>query len=237
MKETRRAAHLPIEEVGFALATAMCELIRRTQMELKDFFPLVSGFAIVIVGFFVTKRVTEASKRTDIFLGFTQRFHKLFSDVNEANASFAKQRDSVGRSRMDDLYRQFFGLMFDEFMAYRYNFLDRDVFVEWMYSRMHDARENETPPFKIGYVPYMKAWSDWSAQPAIADHDFVKFLNRIHDACSSRDDVRRTVLAYDPSMLRRALEKIRSPHWPTELILGFLMATAGFAVLRTLNWV
>jgi hypothetical protein len=130
--------------------------------------PLFSAVLIavttILVAIFVTRRINQTTKRTEFFLGFTTRFHNIFAAIHEVELDFSKDKvearkfasDDIKKAAAHELYRQFFGLMFDEFFAYQHGFLGRDAFTEWMKWRNFD-----TSNFKVLGVGYMEGWNNW----------------------------------------------------------------------------
>jgi hypothetical protein len=78
-----------------------------------------------------------------------------------------------------ELYRQLFGLMFDEFFAYKGGFLAQDALVEWMRWRTYAYRNANGAQFAIGPVSYADAW-DRHARSPVVQSEFVNFLGEIH---------------------------------------------------------
>ena len=152
-----------------------------------------------LVAFFVTWRLNTAMKQTEFFLRFTERFHNILQAKHQLEL---KNEESLKAGKLDlvivkketgELYRQLFGLMFDEFFAYRKGFLDRDAFAEWMRWRHFDhAVTSSEPNFAIGKTSYKDGWTTYckvhSAHP-----EFKVFLDGIH-AAKDQAEVSRLVL-------------------------------------------
>jgi hypothetical protein len=132
----------------------------------KNLVPLFSSILVALttigVAILVTRRINQTTKRAEFFLGFTTRFHNILAAIHALQFDLSKNpvesrkfSDDLGKTAAQELYRQFFGLMQDQFFAYQRGFLDRDAFTEWMKCRYVDAWHPEYK-FKIFDVPYME---------------------------------------------------------------------------------
>jgi hypothetical protein len=178
---------------------------------LKELFPIIgpiTGSSIVavvtvFVALAVTQRLATATKREEIFLGFTQRYHNILAAKHELDREITRIRLVRPYYRPDDLqeadahqiYFQLFGLIYDEFYAYQHNFLEAEVLVDWMTWQMHDAQGKT---FEIGGVSYIDGWKAWSGIPAVQLHLATPFMGEIQN-CSDQECVRRVVMSYAPS--------------------------------------
>jgi hypothetical protein len=65
-------------------------------LEFKDFFPLVGAALVAVtaasVGVFATWKLNTAMKRTEFFLKFTERFHKILADIDALHFEMEKIR-------------------------------------------------------------------------------------------------------------------------------------------------
>jgi hypothetical protein len=157
------------------------------------FMPLVgacfTGLMTLGAAGVATWSLNRSMKRTEFFLKFTERFHNIMLSKHKLELSLAevddhgakKTKDEIAEKEASELYRQIFGLMFDEFFAYRRGLLDRRAFVEWMrwrnYEYKNDAQNN--PNFKIGSISYQTAWDTYSRLPLLRS-EFTEFLTKIH---------------------------------------------------------
>jgi hypothetical protein len=101
------------------------------------FSAAIVALTTILVAIFVTKRINRTTKQTEFFLGFTTRFHNIFNAIHALQYDISKNPveprvfpDELRKPAAHDLYRQFFGLMFDESFAYQHGFLGRDAFTE-----------------------------------------------------------------------------------------------------------
>jgi hypothetical protein len=174
-----------------------------------DLIPLFSAFIVAgttaTVAIIATVRLNKAIKRTEFFLGFTKRFHDILAAIDALHLDMARNprlapgeftrtaptdgpaaglSAAVRARQAHELYRQFFGLMFDEFYAFRHGFLATGAFVEWTKWRYFDA--NPSPlvsgdRFEIAGVNYIVGWMQWSNRQALHGHAFIEFMNTIHN--------------------------------------------------------
>jgi hypothetical protein len=101
-------------------------------------------------------------------------------DANAQTAAATVTRIDPGTElKAYELYRQLFGLMFDEFFAYKGGFLAQDALVEWMRWRTYAYRNANGAQFEIGPVSYADAW-DRHARSPVVQSEFVNFLGEIH---------------------------------------------------------
>ncbi len=83
----------------------------------------ISGASTLVAAWLVTARLNRGMKRADFMLGFTKRFHDLVQNIHERNQKFRRAHAAENQMTPSDeeiadaheLYRQFFGLMFDEY--------------------------------------------------------------------------------------------------------------------------
>jgi hypothetical protein len=192
----------PVPVTASCTSGLACSLLRFI-VEWKEIVPLVGAVLVAatgaLVAFFVTWRLNTAMKQTEFFLRFTERFHNILQAKHQLEL---KSEESLKAGKLDlvivkketgELYRQLFGLMFDEFFAYRKGFLDRDAFAEWMRWRHFDhAVTSSEPNFAIGKTSYKDGWTTYckvhSAHP-----EFKVFLDGIH-AAKDQAEVSRLVL-------------------------------------------
>jgi hypothetical protein len=101
-------------------------------------------------------------------------------DTNaQTTAATVTRIDPETELKAYELYRQLFGLMFDEFFAYKGGFLARDALVEWMRWRTYAYRNANGAQFTIGPVSYAAAWNRHARSPVVQS-EFVNFLGEIH---------------------------------------------------------
>jgi hypothetical protein len=157
------------------------------------FMPLVgacfTGLMTLGAAGVATWSLNRSMKRTEFFLRFTERFHNIMLSKHNLELRLAevddhgvkKIKDETAKKEASELYRQLFGLMFDEFFAYRRGLLDRSAFVEWMrwrnYECKNDAQNN--PNFQIGPTSYQTGWDTYSRLPLLRS-EFTEFLTKIH---------------------------------------------------------
>lgn len=190
----------------------------------KDLMPLISTGSLIVttigIALFVTQRINTSTKRTEFFLAFTGRFHEVLAAVQSLEKEIAEDplknptpregennlKAKIWQSQAHELYRQFFGLMFDEFYAYQHNFLDREIFTEWMKWRYHDANGDSNFPeyrFAIAGVPYLEGWKKWVKHPAYVQHQFIEFMNKVHAQKQNVNvEMECLVLQYGPVVRR-----------------------------------
>jgi hypothetical protein len=171
----------------------------------KNFFPLFGALVVAAtaatVAMIATWWLNTAMKRTEFFLKFTERFHNVLAEADRLNLEYRNNPPEVTdvtkkdqERRAHEVYRQFFGLMFDEFYAFHRGFLDVDVFTEWMRWRYYDANPSpQYPDYKlqIASVPYDEGWAKWIAKPAFVGHSFVSFMQEVHRTLPSRTSILR----------------------------------------------
>jgi hypothetical protein len=205
--------------------------------DFKDFMPLFGAVIVAVTGavvaFFVTWRLNTAMKQTEFFLRFTERFHNVLQAKHQLelkNAELLKTNtlnQDIVKKETSELYRQLFGLMFDEFFAYRKGFLDRDAFAEWMRWRHFDhANSSSGANFAIDGTSYASGWKTY-CESYTAHPEFQKFLDAVHAAADDAQ-VSRLVLAHAPLAQRASAGIGRIIHdW--RFVIGFLIAIALFS--------
>src|SRR5262249_10070348 len=126
---------------------------------LHEWETLIATFinAVIVIGvaIFVTSAVTNSQKRTEFFIDFTKRYqgilgdaHKLSKEITNKHPADANYQPSAAEE--DDaqqIYFQLFGLIYDEYTAYRNNFLDQETITNWLTWQWHDFTDKK---FKIG---------------------------------------------------------------------------------------
>ncbi len=102
---------------------------------------LISGMVTLVAAGVLTWRLDRGLKSAEFVLGFTHRYNEILNERHRLNRQFAETRQKGPPTKgtieleladAEDFYRQFFGLMLDEFFAYRKHLLDQDIFTEWM---------------------------------------------------------------------------------------------------------
>jgi hypothetical protein len=142
----------------------------------------------------------------DQVLEFTKRYHNILAAINAVQFDLTKNPvelrkfadDGIKEAAAHELYRQFFGLMFDEFVAYQHGFLGRDAFTKWMKWRNVDASK-----FEILGVGYMKGWNNWVRQTPFKQHDFITHLEDVHEPGLSNAQIERLVLRHGSKWVRQ----------------------------------
>jgi membrane-associated phospholipid phosphatase len=150
----------------------------------------------------VTQRINQTTKRTEFFLGFTTRFHNINAAIHALEFDLSTNpvvprkfdNDDVRRAAAYELYRQFFGLMFDEYFAYQRGFLGRDAFMEWMKWRNFDVRN-----FMILGVGYMEGWNNWVKLTPFKQHKFINFMEAVHEQDLAEAEIETLVLRHGPN--------------------------------------
>jgi hypothetical protein len=177
------------------------------------FGAIIVAVTTITVGVIVTIRLNTAMKSTEFFLGFTKRFHEILAAVDALHVDIEKNpsgtlgfvNQDIRKRQAHELYRQFFGLMYDEYFAYRRGLLDRSAFVEWMKWRYADENPSPNFPdykFEIVGVSYSDGWKQWVKKPAFKQHDFIRFMNEIHQPRPDRAidaEVRSITIKYGPA--------------------------------------
>ena len=148
---------------------------------------------------------------------------ELLQAADQAQATQAPDPNARrNAARATELYRQLFGLMFDEFFAYKGGFLARDALVEWMRWRTFAYRDAAGAQFAIGPVSYKDAWDQHATSPVVQS-EFINFLGEIHRIDPAQGDleakIRRVVWRYTP---RGILKRFLSWLWRCVLILAAL---------------
>jgi hypothetical protein len=175
----------------------------------KDIMPLV-GSAIVAttaatVAFLATWRLNKVIKQTEVFLRFAERYHNIMLAKHQLELRSAEENADgtlkLGAKQKEkeayELYRQYFGLMFDEFFAYSRGFLAHDLFVQWMMWRNHEYRAQQgRPRFSIAGLPFTAGWKQERYNFPRVRTDFSDFFQEILNT-----DV-------DDKHLKNAIEKI-----------------------------
>jgi hypothetical protein len=208
--------------------------------EWKDFMPLFGSLVVastaLFIGIFATARLNRSMKQTEFFLKFTERFHAILQIKHQLDLKIGRT-DDEGRPLLpekerlreaNELYRQFFGLMFDEFFAYRHGFLDHDAYVDWMRWRNADFNTTSSSEyaFSIAGVGYSDGWRFYSERPAL-DHDFVCFMKEIHKHGGTKKRVEKTISKYgtwSQRLRRRIFILIREDYVLALLIGGFVIS-------------
>jgi hypothetical protein len=186
--------------------------LRQRLLQWKDFFPIIgpiSGSLIVAlvtlaVAFVVTQRLTTATKRTEFFLEFTKRYQSIYTEKRnlDRNVQIARQNvstyqpNAVEEGDANLLFYQLFGLIYDEFYAYQHNFLEPEVFVQWMRRQWHDAKNTQ-----FEGVPYRDGLDTWLRMSAVQSHPTTRKVEEIFK-CATEDCVRDVVVKYAPPWWR-----------------------------------
>ena len=167
---------------------------------LHEWETLIATFinAVIVVGvaIFVTSAVTNSQKRNEFFIEFTKRYQGILGDAlklskeiaNKHPADPSYQPSAAEEDDAQQIYFQLFGLIYDEYYAYRNNFLDQETIINWLTWQLHDFNDKK---FKIGGVLYADAWKKWVTGPA-RDHSLTKVITRIF-GCQDRECVTRVI--------------------------------------------
>jgi UDP-galactopyranose mutase len=148
---------------------------------------LVTVFGAGAIAYFATARLNTLMKQTEFFLKFTERFHAVMQQKHQLKLRLLEPNDTTDAKKIEaaadianedatEIYRQFFGLMFDEFFAYQEGFLAYRAFKDWMLWRNYEYNANAT----IGNIPYRQGWDTYSRLPVVRS-EFKIFLEAIHD--------------------------------------------------------
>jgi hypothetical protein len=156
----------------------------------------INAVVVISVAIFVTSAVTNSQKRTEFFMNFTKRYlgiladaHKLSNEIANKHLGEVSYQPSRGEEGdAHQIYFQLFGLMYDEYYAYRNKFLDQETITNWLTWQMHDFSDKK---FKIGGVLYADAWKEWLTGPA-RDHSLTQVINKILE-CQNRECVMRVI--------------------------------------------
>lgn len=177
--------------------------------EWKDLIPLIGAGIVALtaacVAFWATWRLNTAMKRTEFFLKFTERFHNILqakhqlelrADQRDVETGLPTLGDEQRTKEAQEIYRQFFGLMFDEFFSYKKGFLDRAAFVEWMRWRQFDYSlgPHDEPNFSIAGISYRDGWGRYCGHRMVHP-EFQQFLQGIH-LIPDNADIERTINAH-----------------------------------------
>ena len=174
----------------------------------KELFPIIGPIigalivagTTVLVAIVVTEHLTTATKRAEFFLDFTKRYHNIIAEKHKLDRKIKTVRqdqpqyqpNKLEQADAHQIYFQLFGLIYDEFYAFRHNFLDPEALVHWMTWQMHDAYD-----FEIGGVSYTNGWEMWFAIPAVKPHQATPFMIEVRK-CKDEGCVRRVVMSYAP---------------------------------------
>jgi hypothetical protein len=198
----------------------------------KDIMPLVGAVIIATtaatVAFLATWRLNKVMKQTEVFLKFTERYHNIMlakhqlelrNDEKNADQT-SKPGDEQVKKEAYELYRQYFGLMFDEFFSYQRGFLACDLFVEWMMWRHHEYRAQEgTPNFAIAGLAYKDGWEQQRADYPTFRSEFAAFLGKVHKTDARpehlKSTIRKIVTSYGSrsQRIRARLTHLVLEHW------------------------
>lgn len=202
---------------------------------------VIGAATATVIAVLVTKRITTAAKRTDLFLDFTKRYHAIRVEMHKLDTSFNRKRQLHSGHRPDpfeqgdahQIYFQLFGLVYDEYFAFQAGFLDEKIFADWITWQMCEAKEDK----EIGGVPFRDAWKTWSSLPVVEVNRGTKFMNEVR-ACLMLPEIERNsghdyveplarciqwiVLRNSPSCWRRLYGRLakRSTFVPTGITLG-----------------
>jgi hypothetical protein len=160
------------------------------------FATLINAVIVIGVAIFVTSAVTNSQKRTEFFIDFTKRYQAILADAHKLSNEIAKKHttdESYQPSPAEEgdarqIYFQLFGLIYDEYAAYRNRFLDQETIIDWLTWQMHDFNDKK---FKIGGVLYADAWKEWLGGPA-RDHSLTQVISTIFE-CRDRECVTRKI--------------------------------------------
>jgi len=156
---------------------------------------LLNAVVVAIVAIFVTSAVTNSQKRTEFFVDFTKKYQTVLAEAHELNNRIKKKRQADRTYQPDDIdigdahqiYFQLFGLVYDEYAAYKKSFLDQDTIIDWMTWQMKLFNYNT---FEIGGVRYTEGWVEWLK--GAQDHSITPVVTRIF-ACQDRACVARII--------------------------------------------
>jgi hypothetical protein len=165
------------------------------------------------VAWLVTEKLNTSIKRTEFFVDFTKRYHVIRVEGHKLdnNIKVRRQNDpkysltDIEKSDAHQIYFQLFGLIYDEFYAYRGNFLDPEIFVDWMAWHVVDTASGK----EIGGVSYSEGWQTWYAHPMVPLQKASPFVVEIQNcgqsvsgvppsASSIRNCVNAAALRYGP---------------------------------------
>jgi len=174
---------------------------------------VISGTATLIAAGFVTWRLNRGIKRAEFVLQFAERYHAIMSKKHRLNKKYLQVRQSgqltdevraIEAMDAKELYRQLFGLMFDEFFSYQRHLLDQEVFSEWMKWRMDDFNGRGNDEYKVCDMSYQDGWNEWKDRGPFRHDPCKQFLHEIHQ-CQNYRSVARKVRRYKPTMFWRAV--------------------------------
>jgi hypothetical protein len=197
---------------------------------LSEFFPIIAALiaagTAIWVAYGVTKRVTTETKRTEFLLAFTNRYQNILIEKHKLDREIIKRRqddanyppDEVEKADAHQIYFQLFSLIYDEFYAYRHDFLEADTFADWMTWQWHELRDKT--PVEIGGVPYKDGLETWFKRPGVQSHPATEIIDEIYK-CDDEEGIRHVVMKYAPrssrfprtipaySLIRRVSDKLR----------------------------
>lgn len=174
---------------------------------------LISGTATLMAAGVVTWRLNRGMKRAEFVIGFASRYHLILHEKHKLNREYVKVRQAgpptehvVELEEMDakEIYRQLFGLMFDEYFSYQRHLLDQSVFAEWMKWRMDDFNGGGNYEFKICDLSYRQGWDHCKLMGPFRDDPCKQFLHEIHE-CRNYESVERKVRRYKPTVFWRSV--------------------------------
>ncbi len=151
----------------------------------------------VVTAVVISYGLTRSIKRSDMRVAFSERWLTVMARVHDINRAVLERKARKPTELEDELtafdarecFRNFFTLMFDEFMSYRESFLDRHIFEEWMTFNMELARRQAAAAgsYSVGTTTYLQGWADYKEAYPFVDKDFKAFLDAAHEAGAARD--------------------------------------------------
>jgi hypothetical protein len=152
---------------------------------------VISGLATIFAAWLVTARLSRSSKILDLTLDFSKRY----TEIRNTRYQLGVNKDSyIYKNNLkgaEELYTRFFQLMFDEFWAFDNNFLDRELFAEWMKWRMDDYK-GKVHSFRFAEISYKEAWDRWGTIGPLENSRFHEFFLEIH-SCENYQEVEEAV--------------------------------------------
>jgi hypothetical protein len=172
---------------------------------------VITGGCTVVVGFIVTHSLTSSIKKTEFMLGFSRQFGEVNKARYEHNKkSLATSSPDIERVLLADaeqIYREYFTLLFDEFYAFRRGFLDRNVFALWMSYCAGEGDDDTLYAFNLKGASYNEAWRAFRSQNPLKGDVFLNFLDDIH-RCRTPSAARRVVRLYSRNLFVRLLSLV-----------------------------
>jgi hypothetical protein len=155
--------------------------------------PLITASVLIM-----TIRISRAQHRSTVALEFHRRYDQLLIAAHDLNEQLEVKRatnqayalSEGDKQKAFNYYARFFSLQFDEFTSFRKGDVDREVFTQWMLSRVRQA-QSKSPVDDVGGVHYTDGWA--RNREFFKGTKFTEFLSKVH---ISEDEAERAIKEY-----------------------------------------